>query len=706
LIETGSCERLGALVAGGGVNFAVFAPAAETVELCLFDHRGAETRLELPMQTDGVWHGFVPGLGAGQHYGFRAHGAYEPVAGLRFNPHKLLLDPYARALAGPFRWSDAVFDYERPAGAAPLRPSTLDSAPFMPKAVVTSPWPEPADRRAVPWAETLLYELNVRGFTIRHPAIDAAERGRLTALGHRDVLAHFKALGITSVELMPIHAFVDEDFLTRQGLRNFWGYNTLGFFALAPRYLGPEGLAGVRRTIETLHAAGIEVILDVVYNHTAEGGRLGPSLSFRGLANAHYYRLLPNDPSEYINDTGCGNTLNTSEPIVRQLIVDSLRYCVEALGVDGFRFDLATTLAREPHGFNPKHPLFAEIQADAVLAGVKLIAEPWDVGPAGYRLGGFPPGWAEWNAEFRDTVRRFWRQEPGIAPDLARRVHGSADIFEAGGRGPQASINLVTSHDGFTLADLVSYLERHNEANGEHNRDGHSHNFSANHGVEGESDNPKIIASRRRHRLNLLATLLLSQGTPMLLAGDELGNSQAGNNNAYAQDNPTGWIDWGDLAQDPSFFDDVCRLTQLRREVPLLRQACYRHGEPAPATGLPNIEWFDAAGTAIAPDEWPATTSLGLLLSQAGTDDDSRADASADTGADTGADTDAGAGGVLAAAILFNAGDDALSIQLPAISAPGAWRTRFSTAGADPAVTADGRLRLPGFSVVCLTYAG
>jgi glycogen operon protein len=429
------------------------------------------------------------------------------------------------------------------------------------------------------------------------------------------------------------------------------------------------------------------VILDVVFNHTAEGGKHGPSLCFRGLANDSYYRLLPDDPGEYINDTGCGNTINTSAPIVRRMIVDSLRHFVEELGVDGFRFDLATTLARTPHGFDPQHALFADIHADSVLAEVKLIAEPWDVGPGGYRLGGFPQSWAEWNDQYRDTLRRFWCREPGIAPDLARRVHGSADIFEAGGRGPSTSINFVTSHDGFTLADLISYRERHNEANGEDNRDGHRHNFSANHGVEGPTHDAGIVAARRRHRINLLASLLFSQGTPMLMAGDEFGNSQAGNNNAYAQDNETGWLDWGNLAADTGFFDQVCQLAKLRREILLLRQPVYRHGELSAATGQPNVEWFDAAGEQISPDEWPSIEALGLLLSEP----------------DAGADA-LGQEHIPAVALLFNVGDSDLPFRLPPIQVPGAWRERYSSAGDAPIGLADDRLLLHGFSVVCLTY--
>jgi glycogen operon protein len=531
----------------------------------------------------------------------------------------------------------------------------------------------------------LIYELNVRGFSMRHPAIGPEDRGRLTALGSAAVLAHLTALGVTSVEIMPIHAFVDEEFLVAHRLRNFWGYNTLGFFALEPRYLGTDGIAGVRQAIDTLHDAGIEVILDVVYNHTAEGGRLGPTLSFRGLANDVYYRLRSENPAEYVNDTGCGNTLDTSEPVVRRLIVDSLRHWVEALGIDGFRFDLATAIARTAAGFDPEHPLFAAIRADEVLAGVKLIAEPWDVGPGGYRLGAFPRDWAEWNDQFRDTIRRFWCPQPGRAPDLARRVHGSSDIFEPGGRSPGASVNFITSHDGFTLTDLVSYVERHNEANGENNEDGHRHNFSVNHGAEGPTDDADIAARRRRHRINLLATLLFSQGTPMLLAGDEFGNSQSGNNNAYAQDNGTGWLDWEALAQDRSFFDEVCKLAKIRRELPLLRQAVYRHDDPAAATGHPEFEWFDAEGLSIPASEWPTIEALGILLS--------RPD-----------ETESDADGIDAVTILYSVLENDIPFRLPPIAAEGRWRWRFSSADTPTAVARDGSLVLAGFSVACLTH--
>ncbi|HUF71750.1 MAG TPA: glycogen debranching protein GlgX [Gammaproteobacteria bacterium] len=686
MIEPGSPDPLGARVLDGGTNFAVYADGASRVELCLLDAAGQETRrYDLPAETGGTWHGFVPGIAAGQRYGFRAHGPYEPEAGLRFNPSKLLVDPYARALSGQLVWCDALFDYDPEASRERLVPSKEDSARFVPKAVVTAPPAARATRCRVPWSDTLIYELNVRGLTMRHPAVGIADRGRFGALASRPLLEHFRALGITSVELLPIQAFVDENLLRLKGLRNFWGYNTLAYFAPEPRYLGRDGAAGLKRVIDRLHGANIEVLLDVVYNHTAEGGRLGPTLSFRGLANASYYRLVDGNLGEYVNDTGCGNTIDGDEPIVRRLIVDNLSYWVTEFGIDGFRFDLASVLGRTREGFVARHPLFAEIRDAPALKDVKLIAEPWDLGPGGYRLGGFPLQWAEWNDQYRDTVRRFWCREPGQAPSLARRVHGSSDIFEPSGRGPAASINFVASHDGFTTADLVTYAERHNEANGEDNCDGHRHNFSENHGIEGATDNPVVLAVRRRHRLNLLATLLFSQGTPMLLAGDELGNSQSGNNNAYAQDNEIGWLDWSALTADPGFFAEVCELARVRRELALLRQSEYRHGEPSAATGRPNFEWFDAESGTIAEAEWPWITALGALVSLP--DEMTKAEDR-----------------VLAVALLFNASETDYEFSLPPIAGRGEWVCRYSSAGGRPKAISGNRFRVAGFSLACLGY--
>jgi isoamylase len=685
LIVGGSAETLGSEVRDGGINFAVYAPRASRLTLCLFDAAGAETqRLDLPEEAGGIWHGFVPGLEAGQRYGYRAHGAYAPWAGLRFNPEKLLLDPYARELDGTMIWDDAVFDYDLSFGTETLVASQLDSARFVPKSIARATVAEPASHHRVAMADMLIYELNVRGFTMRHPAIGEAERGRIEALKTPQILAYLQSLGITSVELMPIHAFVDEEFLIARGLHNFWGYNTVAFFAPASRYLGPAGVSGLRATVDALHAANIEVLLDVVYSHTAEGGRLGPTLGFRGLANSSYYRLAADESGEYVNDTGCGNTINADDAMTRRLIVDSLAYWTTDIGIDGFRFDLGSILGRDSHGFNREHALFEEIGSAPALRDAKLIAEPWDVGPVGYQLGNFPLCWAEWNDQYRDAVRRFWRLDPALAPAFARRVHGSADIFEPGGRAPTASVNFVASHDGFTTADLVSYSERHNEANGEDNRDGHDHNFSCSHGAEGPSDDPAIVRLRRRHRLNLLATLLLSQGTPMLLAGDEFGHSQHGNNNAYAQDNETGWLDWAGAEADPGFVAAVRGLADVRRQLPLLRQAAYRHGDPAASTGRKDIEWFDPSGGPIAEEAWAATDALGLLLSRpdaAPPQDPARA-----------------------VCLLFNLREAACEFRLPPIAADGAWTARFASADEPPRIAARG-VAIGGFSIACLSFA-
>ncbi|MEO0998233.1 MAG: glycogen debranching protein GlgX, partial [Pseudomonadota bacterium] len=580
MIRPGDPDRLGATPDADGCNFALYSDAAGAVELCLFAADGSETlRDYLPECSDGVWHGYLPGVSAGQAYGYRVHGPYAPAEGLRFNPNKLLLDPYARALAGELVWHDALLGGDPDVDDPALAYDTRDSAPYVPRSLVVDPAAAPAaPRRRLPWSELIVYEANVRGLTMRHPDVGEAERGRFAGLANGAIVRHLQRLGVTAVELLPVQAFVDERFLVQRGLRNLWGYNTLNFFSPMPRYAANDAIAECRAMIDTLHDAGIEVLLDVVFNHTAEGDHRGPTLSFRGIDNAAYYRLTPDDASHYINDTGTGNTMNVDHPAVRRLIVDSLRYWAKDMGVDGFRFDLATVLGRGTDGFRRDHTLFAAIDAEPALAGVKLIAEPWDVGPGGYQLGNFPERWGEWNDNYRDTVRRYWRGDPGLAAPLAQRLHGSADLFADAGKPPQASVNFVTSHDGFTLNDLVSYRERHNQANGEDNRDGHAENYSDNHGVEGPSDDPNVTAIRRRQRLNMLATLLLSHGTPMLLAGDEFGNTQHGNNNAYAQDNETGWVDWHGAADDPAFVDAVAALIRLRRDSGLFRSKRFADG--------------------------------------------------------------------------------------------------------------------------------
>ncbi len=590
-----------------GTGFAVYSSLAERIEVCLFDESCTEAaRFDLARGDDAVWRTHVPGCDPGQRYGYRVHGPYDPQRGLRCNAAKLLVDPYARRLAGEFRWTEAVFDN-----------NDLDSAGSVPFSVVTSRGAPCEERRPrMPWGETIFYECNVRGYTMRHAAVDEAQRGTFKGLCNRDVVAYLKALGVTSVELMPVYAFIDEQHLAKHGLRNFWGYNSISFFAPMPRYATSDADIELRDMVRTLHDAGLEVILDVAYNHTGEGGEDGPTVSFRGLDNLAYYCTPPFAPGEYINDTGCGNTINVDHPRVRDLIVESLAYYAEIMGVDGFRFDLATVLGRRSDGFAKGHPLLLEISNDARLADTKLVAEPWDPGPGGYQLGNFPPRWAEWNDIYRDTVREFWRGDHGKSGMLARRLHGSADIFEASLRGPNSSVNLITAHDGFTLRDAVSYVHRHNEANGEDNRDGHSHNYSVNYGVEGDTDDADVLQQRRRHRLNLLATLMFSQGTPLLLAGDEFGNSQQGNNNAYAQDNETGWLDWSGVDADAEFVDQVRELIHLRRENPLLRLQQYVHGTLQRGDDVVRIDWINQQGDAKQGAEWADSRAFTKVITQ------------------------------------------------------------------------------------------
>ena len=604
---------LGATCRDGGVNFALYSAYAEAVELCVFDASGErETgRALLPGRDGDIWHGFLPGATAGCCYGYRVHGPYAPSRGHRFNPHKLLLDPYARELRGEFHWHDSHFGYQ-PGNDA--RADTRDNAPWMVKGVVVEDLPEAAHGPGTPWPDTVLYEMHLRGFTMRHPAVPEAERGTVLALAADELVAYLRALGVTAVELLPVHAFIDEHFLHQRGLGNYWGYNTLSFFAPHPPYLGGRGGGAFRAMVDRLHDAGLEVILDVVYNHSCEGNANGPTLSLRGIDNASYYRLFIEDPARYINDTGCGNTLATHHPAVRRLVLDSLRYWAGNMGVDGFRFDLGTVLARTSHGFDPNAALLTQINADPLLSRCKLIAEPWDLGPGGYRLGGFPAPWAEWNDRSRDSLRRFWRGDPGELPELARRLHGSGDIFEGGGRAPWASINFVTSHDGFTLLDLVSYSRRHNEANGEGNRDGHGENFSANHGVEGPTEDPALQALRARQQRNLLATLLFCQGVPMLQAGDELGRTQGGNNNAYCQDNPGSWIDWSSADEELQRF--VTDLLALRAREPLLRADLYRHANPG--WSGQTLQWLAPEGGHLDAAAWQdrGRACVGCLITQ------------------------------------------------------------------------------------------
>lgn len=673
-IWPGQAYPLGATWDGGGVNFALFSAHAEKVELCLFDRSGRQelSRITMPEYTDQVWHAYLPDSRPGDLYGYRVYGPYQPERGQRFNPHKLLLDPYALQLHGPLRWAQAHYGYRFGGPRADLSFDRRDSARLMPKCVVVDPafsWGEDQAPRTA-WSDTVIYETHVRGFTIRHPALNKAQRGTFHGLAQAEIVAYLKALGITAVELLPVHAFVDDHFLVNKKLRNYWGYNTLGFFAPESRYLGNYRLNSFKHMVRRLHDAGIEVILDVVYNHTAEGDQMGPTLSFRGIDNQSYYRLLGDYPRYYINDTGCGNTLNLSHPRVLQMVLDSLRYWVTEMHVDGFRFDLATTLARESYGFDQNGGFLDAIRQDPVLARVKLIAEPWDIGPGGYQLGQFPPGWAEWNDRFRDTIRRFWRGDEGLLPELARRLHGSSDLFEHQGRRAWSSVNFVTSHDGFTLQDLVSYRERHNEANGEDNRDGHHSNFSENYGVEGTTDNVDILALRKRQRHNLLATLLLAQGTPMLLAGDELGRSQNGNNNAYCQDNEISWQDWSLLEKEQDTLEFVRRLIELRRRHPVLRRSQFLHGlKRSQVTGLEDIRWISETGVTMTPEQWNESQRrcLGLLLAgDAGHYRNAK-------GEDLVDDT---------LLIIFNATTSDVRFLLPELNGGSGWQCLLSTAAA------------------------
>ena len=611
-IREGSHFPRGASWDGQGTNFSLFSATATKVEICLFDGAGGREvdRIVLPEYTDQIFHGYLPEVGPGTFYGYRVHGPYEPTAGHRFNPNKLLLDPYARAHAGALTWDPALFGYRMETGDD-LTFDERDSAPFMPKCVVVDPnfdWKGEPGRTAVPWDRTVIYELHVKGFTMQHPGVPKPLRGTYAGLGRPEVIDYIRSLGVTSVELLPIHTFVNDQHLLEQELTNYWGYNSIGFFAPDPRYAAdvPNSLREFKEMVARFHEAGLEVILDVVYNHTAEGNERGPTLSFKGIDNASYYRLLPDEPRYYINDTGAGNTVNLSHPRVIQTVTDSIRYWAQEMRVDGFRFDLGTILARERYGFDEQSGFLKACAQDPVIDAIKTIAEPWDCGPGGYQVGGFPPGWAEWNDRFRDTVRDFWRGDatPGA---LAERLTASADLFNHDGRRPSASVNFVTAHDGFTLNDLVTYNDKHNEANGEDNKDGSSDNRSWNCGVEGPTDDPEILALRARQRRNVLATLLLSQGTPMLTAGDEFGRTQVGNNNAYCQDNGISWIDW-DLIGEGEEGEALMRFTQkllaLRRACPILRRNRFLTGEYDEGLGVKDVTWINANGEEMQEAEW------------------------------------------------------------------------------------------------------
>ncbi|EWY41290.1 glycogen-debranching protein [Skermanella stibiiresistens SB22] len=615
-VEAGDYTVLGATWTGEGTNFAIFSAHAERVELCLFDEKSGDEieRVTLPEFTNEVWHGFLPGVGPGTLYGYRVHGPYDPENGHRFNPNKLLLDPYARQLHGEVEWSPAHFGYILDAEDKDLSFNDADSAKGMPKCVVVDPnaydW-KGDEKPRVPWSRTLFYETHVRGFTKLHGAVPEELRGTFDGMGDKAIVDYIKNLGITSVELLPIHAFPDDEHLMSKGLTNFWGYNTMAFFAPEQRYLGPKGLNGFRDMVRAFHDAGVEVILDVVYNHTAEGNELGPTLSFKGIDNFSYYRTMPDQARYYINDTGTGNTVNTSHPRVLQMVLDSLRYWATDMHVDGFRFDLGTILGREPHGFDQRGGFFDAVGQDPVLSKVKLVGEPWDIGPGGYQVGGFPPGWAEWNDKYRDTVRDYWKGTEGVMQDLAARVTGSGDTYDIRGRRPWAGVNFITAHDGFTLNDTVSYNEKHNEANGEDNKDGHSDNRSFNHGVEGPTDDEGIKAVRERQKRNFLATLLLSHGTPMILAGDEFGRTQGGNNNGYCQDSEISWVDWDGIGDEGrSLMAFVQKLITIRQSQTLLRRESFRDGMV--------VSWLNPGGGEQTPEQWAdaGVRSIALRLTR------------------------------------------------------------------------------------------
>ena len=615
----GSPHPLGATWDGQGVNFALYSRHAERVELCLFDESGRREleRIALRERTDFVWHGYLPQVRPGQLYGYRVHGPYQPDKGHRFNPHKLLLDPYARSIVGHIRWSDAHYGYTIGHKRDDLSFDRREDAASMPKCQVIDPAFSWGDDRHPRYAcnERIVYEMHVRGYTLRHPDVAPALKGKFAGLCTSQVIDHLKSLGVTTIELLPVQAFVDDRPLVQRGLVNYWGYNTLGFFAPDARYGVTDPVNEFKAMVKTLHSAGLEVILDVVYNHTGEGNEHGPTLSFRGIDHHAYYRLAQD--KRYCADfTGCGNTLDLRNPRVLQLVVDSLRYWVTEMHVDGFRFDLASALARASPGFDPYSNFFAVLRQDPVLSPRLLIAEPWDLGEGGYQVGNFPAGWGEWNDQYRDTMRAYWKGDGGLIGDFARRLTGSSDLYAWNDRGPCASVNFVTAHDGFTLADLVTYNEKHNEANGEDNRDGHTNNLSWNYGVEGPTDDPAVMQLREQQKRNLLATLLLSQGVPMLLAGDEVSRTQGGNNNAYCQDNEINWHDW--YWDDPKWrlLNFAKRMIRLRKEHPILRRRDFFKGVPVGDHGRKDVAWLKPDGHEMTTEEWEKDFArcLGMWL--------------------------------------------------------------------------------------------
>ncbi len=660
---------LGATYDGVGTNFSLFSEVAEWVELCLFDADGTETRVNLQEMTAFCWHGYFQGVGPGQRYGFRVYGPYDVADGVRCNPSKLLLDPYAKAVDGEVRWSPAVYSY--PLGGSDLERNNDDSAQYMPKAVVTNPffdWRGDAPLRH-PWHDTVVYEMHVKGFTARHPDVPEELRGTYAGLAHPAAIEHLQSLGITAVELMPVHQFIHDDHLVAQKLRNYWGYNSICFLAPHNGYgaWGNEGevVQEFKEMVRTLHEAGIEVILDVVYNHTAEGNHMGPMLSMKGIDNAAYYRLVEEEKQFYFDTTGTGNTMNMRHPHVLLLIMDSLRYWATEMHVDGFRFDLAASLARQFHEVDRLSAFFDLIHCDPVVSQLKLIAEPWDLGEGGYQVGNFPPLWSEWNGHYRDHMRDYWRGAPKSLGEFAERFTGSSDLYEGTGRRPNASVNFITAHDGFTLRDLVSYNDKHNEANGEDNKDGTDDNRSWNCGAEGETDDPGVLALRARQQRNMLTTLILSQGVPMLLGGDELGRTQGGNNNAYCQDNEISWFDWDNLDEDLLAF--VRGVLAFRQQHPVFRRRRFFQGHPIRGSGgLSDIEWFRPDGEIMSDDDWNVgyARSLAIFLNGQGIPTpDARGQRIVDD----------------SFYLLFNASEESIAFTLPAGLGPGTWEEAIHT---------------------------